>query len=317
MYHPTTRVLTVLELLQAQPGLSGAELAARLEVNRRTVRRYITMLADLGIPIEAERGPYGGYRLRPGFKLPPLMFTDDEAVAITLSLIAARSHRIPANAHIIAGALAKIERVLPDALRERLQAVQSVVTFGPTLAGAQPDGDILLCISAAAAEQRRIRLRYHSLSGKAERSFDPYGVVRHWERWYTVGWCHLRGALRVLRLDRVVSVELETETFTRPPDFDSPTYVLESLATMPWGWPAEVLLETTLEDAQQRFVPGCATFEQVPGGVVLRMDVDRLEWLARLLLTLECPFVIREPPQLRDALREVASEAVALAAREP
>lgn len=86
---------------------------------------------------------------------------------------------------------------------------------------------------------------------------------------------------------------------------------------MPWGWPAEVLLETTLEDAQQRFVPGSATFEQVPGGVVLRMDVDRLEWLARLLLTLECPFVIREPPQLRDALREVASEVVALAAREP
>src|SRR5215207_6977589 len=141
MYHPTTRVLTILELLQARSSLSGAELAERLEVDRRTVRRYITMLQDLGIPIEATRGPYGGYRLRRGFKLPPLMLTDDEALAITLSLIAARRQGSVAEAMTIEGALAKIERVLPDGLRARLQAVQSVVTFNPASAGPQPHGE--------------------------------------------------------------------------------------------------------------------------------------------------------------------------------
>src|SRR3982751_1337134 len=137
MYHPTTRVLTILELLQARPTLSGADLAERLEVDRRTVRRYITMLQDLGIPIEAIRGPLGGYRIRPGFKLPPLMLADDEALAITLSLIAARRQGSAAGALAIEGALAKIERVLPAGLRARLQAVQSVVTFSATPAPPQ------------------------------------------------------------------------------------------------------------------------------------------------------------------------------------
>src|SRR5262245_13611611 len=131
MYHPTTRVLTILELLQARGKLSGAELAARLEVDRRTVRRYIMMLQDLGIPVEATRGTAGGYRLRRGFKLPPLMLSDNEALAITLSLMAARRQNIPADPHTIEGALAKIERVLPDELRVRLQAVQSSVSSIP------------------------------------------------------------------------------------------------------------------------------------------------------------------------------------------
>ena len=104
MYHPTTRVLTILELLQGRPGLSGAEIARELEVNRRTVRRYITMLQDLGIPIEATHGPYGGYRLRPGFKLPPLMLSDDEALAVTLSLIAAQRQGMRVDPTTTAGA---------------------------------------------------------------------------------------------------------------------------------------------------------------------------------------------------------------------
>ncbi len=120
MYHPTTRVLTVLELLQSRPGVSGATIAAQLEVDRRTVRRYIAMLIDLGIPVQAERGPYGGYRLRPGFKLPPLMLSDGEALAVTLSLMAAQRAGVPADPAAIVGARAKIERVLPEALRAQI-----------------------------------------------------------------------------------------------------------------------------------------------------------------------------------------------------
>jgi len=115
MYYPATRLLTVLELLQSRQRISGPELATRLEVDTRTVRRYIMMLQDLGVPVEAERGRYGSYRLRPGFKLPPLMFTDDEALALTLGLLAARKMGLTVAAPAVEGALAKIERVLPTA----------------------------------------------------------------------------------------------------------------------------------------------------------------------------------------------------------
>src|SRR5579864_5540803 len=133
MYHPTTRVLTVLELLQSHRQMSGPRLAERLEVDIRSVRRYITMLQELGIPIEAERGRYGTYRLRPGFKLPPLMFTEDEALALTLGLLAAKRLGLAVAAPAVEGALAKIERVLPATIRERVQAVQEtlVLDFTP------------------------------------------------------------------------------------------------------------------------------------------------------------------------------------------
>src|SRR6266566_7448021 len=129
MYHPTTRVLTVLELLQAHRQMSGPKLAERLEVDVRTVRRYITMLQDLGIPVEAGRGRYGAYRLRPGFKLPPMMFTDDEALALTLGLLAVRQMGLASAAPAVEGALAKIERVLPSSLSRTAQALQDTLIF--------------------------------------------------------------------------------------------------------------------------------------------------------------------------------------------
>jgi predicted DNA-binding transcriptional regulator YafY len=316
MYHPTTRVLTILELLQARQSMSGAELATRLEVDRRTVRRYITMLQDLGIPIEATRGVHGGYRLRRGFKLPPLMLTDDEALAITLSLIAARRQGIAADGLSIEGALAKIERVLPDELRARLQAVQSAVAFSPSQAAPLPDGEIVMIMSAAAQQSRRVLMRYRSQGRETERRLDPYGLVYHAERWYVVGWCHLRREVRVFRLDRVEEAALEDETFARPAEFDSQRHVLEALARAPWGWEVEVLLETTLEDARRRIPPGSALLEPAPGGVVLRANVDRLDWLARTLMLLECSFVVRQPAELRAALRRLAAQAAAQAGRE-
>src|SRR5215475_7045066 len=179
MYHPTTRVLTILELLQSRGSMSGGELAARLEVDRRTVRRYITMLQDLGIPIEGTRGLAGGYRLRPGFKLPPLMLTDDEALAILLSLIAARRQGIPADPHTIEGALAKIERVLPDGLRRRLQAVQSSTVFLAAPAPPQPHSEIVLTLGVAVQRRRRVQIRYRSHREETERGVDPYGLVLH------------------------------------------------------------------------------------------------------------------------------------------
>src|SRR5262245_37568770 len=315
MYHPATRVLTILELLQAKGSLSGAEIAERLEVDRRTVRRYITMLQDLGIPIEGTRGLAGGYRLRPGFKMPPLMLSEEEALAILLSLIAARRQGILADPHTIEGALAKIERVLPEGLRLRLQAVQSSLVFLSAPATPQPPGEMVILLSMATQQQCRVQMRYQSHRDETERRVDPYGLVLHWNHWYLVGWCHLRQDVRVFRVDRILGAVGAGRKFTRPETFDCLQYLHESLAKVEWGYAIEVLLETTMEDAQRRITPGSALIEQTSTGVVIRSHVERLDWVARKLLTFECPFVIRRPQELRDALRAVASEAAALADR--
>lgn len=315
MYHPTTRVLTVLELLQARPGLSGSALAAQLEVDRRTVRRYISMLQDMGIPIETTRGPHGGYRLRPGYRLPPLMLADDEALAVTLSLIAAERQGLSIDPLATAGALAKIERVLPAALRERLGAVRDVVAFHSGAARPRPDGATLVLLSLAVQRGTRVRLRYRSGEEETERAVDPYGLVFHWERWYLAGWCHLRQGPRVFRLDRVRAAEALDESFARPAQFDSVAFVLERLAMAPWGWEVEVLLETTLEAARQSVPAGSVLLEAAPGGVLLRGQYDRLDRLAVQLLLLECPLTVLRPPELREALRGVAARAAELAER--
>src|SRR6266566_7287653 len=205
MYFPTTRVLTILELLQSRQQLSGPELAERLEVNARTVRRYITMLQDLGIPVEADRGRYGSYRLRPGFKLPPLMFTEDEALALTLGLLAAHRLGLTAAAPAVEGALAKIERVLPLALRERVQAVQETLILDLTRTGPTPGSDIVVTLCAAAQQQRRVWINYSSWQSETtERTVDLYGIVYRSGFWYAVGYCHLRAGIRVFRLDHVL-----------------------------------------------------------------------------------------------------------------
>jgi predicted DNA-binding transcriptional regulator YafY len=317
MYHPTTRVLAVLELLQAHPGLSGSELARRLEVDRRTVRRYVEMLQDLGIPVEAERGRYGGYRLRPGFKLPPLMLTEDEALAVTLGLLAAQRLGLTAAAPAVEGALAKVERVLPTAVGERVRTVQE--TLGFTLVPpAQPPADTATVLALTMAVQRaqRVRLDYRSFRGEqTERTLDPYGVVFHAGRWYAVGHDHLRGEVRIFRLDRVLRVELLEATFQRPTGFDSTSYLLAALPKVPRAWPIEVLLETTLEDARRWITPGVVSLEETAGGVLLTTRVGDLDWAARYVVGFGCPFIVRRPPALRAALRHLAAEIVAQAER--
>jgi predicted DNA-binding transcriptional regulator YafY len=307
-------VLAVLELLQAHQRLSGPELAERLEVDLRTVRRYVVMLQDLGIPVEAERGRYGGYRLRPGFKLPPLMLNDDEALAITLGLLAARRLGLAVAAPAVEGALAKVERVLPPAVRGRVAAVQETLATDLTPATEVPTSATVVALSAAAHEGRRVWLRYASAGGtETERAFDPYGLVYLIGRWYAAGHCHLRGDLRVFRLDRIRALEPRDETFARPPGFDSLAYVQETLATMPGAWRAEVLLLVTPEEARRRVPPHMATLEATPDGVLLCFYAESLDWLAREIVALDLPFVVRDPPELRAALRRLADRIAASA----
>src|SRR6266851_2371420 len=289
VYRPTARVLTVLELLQSHGRLTGAELARRLEVDIRTVRNYVETLTDLGIPVEAERGRYGAYRLRPGYKLPPLIFTEDESLALTLSLLLARGNGLAQTSPAVESVLAKIERVLPRATRARIQAVEVTV------------------LSTAVQTGQCVRLQYRSAhSDVTERVFDPHGVVYHAGIWYTIGYFHLRQGQRLFRLDRIKQVEVTSETFSPPVNFDALAALQRALASVPRVWQIEVWLETTLEEVQRQTRFPKAMFEEMDNGVILRVDVEDLPWMARLLAGLGIPFIVHRPLELRDVLGQYA-----------
>jgi len=299
--------LTVLELLQSHGRMTGAELARRLEVNIRTVRDYVEMLLDLGIPVEAERGRYGAYRLRPGYKLPPLIFTEEESMALTLSLVVGREYGLATATPAIEGALAKIERVLPEATRRQVQAVKETVVFESGELHVAPAASIVAVLSSAVQVGRRVHLHYRSARSQAtERAFDPYGVAYHEGYWYTIGYCHLRQGQRLFRLDRIEQVEQLEETFVRPVDFQVLPAVQRALAEVPRVWQVEVWLETTLEQVQRQTRISKAHFEEGEHGVIMRGEVEDLPWMARFLAGLGIPFIIHHPAELRTVVREYA-----------
>jgi predicted DNA-binding transcriptional regulator YafY len=315
---PVTRLLTLLELLQAYRRLSGVELARRLGVAPRTVRRYVATLQEMGIPVGAEAGRYGGYRLRPGFKLPPLMLTDGEALVVVLGLLAARRLGIVPESPAVEGAMAKLDRVLPDLLRDRIHGTQEAVELGLVAgldAGLGFDAGVLLRLGAAAHDRRQVAMSYRARSGAAtRREVDPYGVVFQSGRWYVAAWDHLRGAVRTFRLDRIQEVEVTDRGFERPADFDSIGHVQRSIAAAPWPFTVEVVLDLSLSEARGRVSATVGTLEERPDGVLVRVGCDDLEWAARYLVGLECRFRVLGPPELRQALAGLAAQLAADAA---
>ncbi|AMO98085.1 transcriptional regulator family protein [Collimonas arenae] len=314
MYHPTTRVLAVLELLQTHGRMSGAEMAARLEVDGRTLRRYIVTLEEMGIPITTDRGRHGGYALIAGFKLPPMMFTDDEALALSIGLLAARSLGLAEAAPAVASAQAKLERIMPDNLKRRVSAVDETVKLDLSQAAAPESNAALVILSGAAQNRQRVHMHYRSATGDdSERDFDAYGLAYRGGRWYTVGMCHLRHGLRSFRLDRIGRVLALEQTFMRPADFDALAHLALSVATMPRAFAVEVLLKTDLKTAREQLFDAVGLFEQTADGVLLHNQSDDLDWFARELARLPFAFEIRHPPALRDALKTCASRLLQLA----
>lgn len=309
MYHPTTRLLTILELLQSNPSLTGAELARRLEVEPRSVRRYVQMLQDMGMPVEATYGPGGGYRLRPGFKLPPLMFSEDEATAIVLGLLGTSWLELGLSAVAVEGALAKVTRVLPVRARERLNAVAAHLILSPHNQETRPAAALLIDLGDAIQQRRRIALDYRSYHGQVtHRSVEPYGIAGWLGRWYLAGYCCLREEYRLFRLDRMEHVQMREETFVRDKTFDYEAYVVEQLARMPTGWRVAVEFQATLYAVQQKIPASYGTFEATPQGALFQCDIDDLALLARYLVALNMPFVVHHPPELRDALLQLAGQ---------
>lgn len=318
MYNPTLRLLTILELLQAREQMSGTELAEVLEVDIRSVRRYMTMLQDLGIPVVSSRGRYGTYRLRPGFKLPPLMFTEEEAVAVTLGLMTIQSNGLSFSAPSVEGAKAKVTRVLPERLRERIQILQQVVALRPEsnyfVIRVRPE--LVLQISEAVYRRQQVWLCYSSRKDEqTERLVDPYGLAYWMGRWYMIGYCHLRKDLRAYRLDRIITAQLKPDHFEALPDFDCNEYLLNSFGTFAHTWEIEVILEMSLAEAQRKIPKDYGTVQTRPDGVLYSCRVDDLMDTALFLVNLRCNFVVARPPELQTALGQLANQISELATR--
>jgi predicted DNA-binding transcriptional regulator YafY len=314
MYNPATRLLTILELLQSHDLMSGTELARRLEVDKRSIRRYIVMLQDIGIPIEGTPGLHGGYRLRSGFKLPPLMLTENEATVVTLGLLGIQRLGLTMQSETIEAAIAKIQRVLPQSVRERVQALDSALALDNPASGTVGGSEWLLDLTEATARNQSLLLRYRAESGEeTTREVDPYGVATRLGLWYLVGFCHLRDGMRMFRLDRILQLDSTDQSFVLPPNFDCLRYVMESVAAMPARWPVEILLRLSLAEAEARIPPGYAMLQPISDGVRLGGQFNDLDAVTRFLVSLGCRFVVVEPDELRVALRRLGQEMIDLA----
>lgn len=312
MVHPTTRVLAVLELLQTHRRMTGVEMARRLEVNIRTLRRYITILQDLGVPIIAERGRYGAYELGVGRKLPPMIFTNTEALSLALGLLAVENLSLSEITSAVESARAKLERLLPLELQSQFRALSEAVTLEWSKGSMPSASDVMLRLSRAVQQHQRTHLVYRSGDGEeTERNFDPYGLVHYQGKWYAIGWCNLRQAVRSFRLDRISQVDLMDATFTPPEEFDALSHVIQALASVRRSLAFEILLQTDIDSAEAQNINTLGLLESFENGVLLRGTTDDLDWLARQLAQLSFDFVVREPDDLRVALHRLGEKLLA------
>ncbi|MEU5861914.1 YafY family protein [Nonomuraea sp. NPDC047529] len=320
MSPPTGRVLTLLELLQSGGVRTMAELADRLGVDGRTVRRYVGQLIDLGLPVESVRGRYGGYRLARGHRLPPLMLDDDEALAVLLGLIANRRTSGDAGDTASETAAAKIRRVLPERLARRLDALLESLAFtGPPGGPPAPDAATLLTIADAVRHRRPVSIRYADRAGRrSDRTLHPYGIVSHAGRWYVTGEDPRLGENRTFRLDRVADARALPGSFEAPAGPDPAQRVLSGFATASYRHEVTLRVHATPEQIRARLPAAVATVEEIadePAGEAgpaaerwLRVELraERLDWLPAVLAALDRPFVIERPGELRDLVLAVA-----------
>ena len=228
MANVATRLFTLLMLLQRQPSQKAASLAAELGISVRSLHRYMGMLEEMGIPVYAERGPYGGFSLVRGYKMPPLVFTPEEAVALYLgaSLVSELWGRLYQEA--AQAALAKLEHVLPNEQRQEVAwARRALVVSGLHRADADALLPNLEILRAAVRQQRRVSITYLG-SGQSEstcRQIDPYALVHRWGWWYVAGFCHLRQDVRLFRVDRIQNLEMLEAVFQAPADFNIQAYL--------------------------------------------------------------------------------------------
>jgi predicted DNA-binding transcriptional regulator YafY len=306
----STRLLSLLGLLQTRPHWSGRELAERLEVQPRTLRRDVERLRRLGYPVDATPGVAGGYRLRAGATLPPLLLDDEEAVAIAVGLRTAVSGGVAGIGETSVRALSKLEALLPSRVRRRVQAVGGATVPYPA-AGPVVDPEALLTIATATRDRERLRFTYRSHAGELSRRLvEPQGLVHSGRRWYLVAWDTARADWRTFRVDRIDKTPRPDRRFAprTPPASDLATWVARRVSSARDRYHATVILHAPVDTVTPRVPPASGTVEPLDDGrCILHAGSDWLDGLAIYIANIGVEFEIVEPPELIERVRELAA----------
>lgn len=314
---PTARALRALELLQTRPGATAAELGERLGVTERAARRYVGILREAGIPVESARGPYGGYRLGRGTRLPPVVFTQAEALGLVMAVLDGQPEATDPD-DLVGSALAKVIRALPESVGRQAAALREHASAAPDRHSARPDPDTTSALVAAVAARRRVRVGYRSEAGQEwEAEVDPWAVVVRHGHWYLLCHSHRADATRTYRVDRVRSVQQTADTFEPPAGLDPVAALEENLGTG-WEFTTRVLFDGPLGEVAPWIRRPMGRLEPSGAGCVLVGTTSNpamyaQEWLARV------PFAFRVEggPELRAAVATLASRLAAAVADQP
>lgn len=313
MSNVATRLLSMIFLFQSRRQWTVSELSDELDVSDRTVHRYIGMLEEMGIPLYSERGPYGGFSLLRSYKLPPLIFTPQEATVLYMGARLVADIWGKTFQDAVTGLTAKLDNVLPDDIRQEVQRTQRRLVV---MAGANRDyspyHDLMAVLRDCMAASRQVRLRYHSFSRvETDRVVDPYALSFRWGNWYLIGFCHLREEMRTFRIDRIQDFTPLTEPFQMPRDFDAKSYLEES---MRWESQFEVVVRMEPEAApemRERSGEWLQVTDNEDGSVTVRFDVDNLNWAAGWVLSWGRLARALEPPELVEKVKAAALELLA------
>jgi predicted DNA-binding transcriptional regulator YafY len=308
----SARLLRLLSLLQTPRDWTGAELADRLEVSTRTVRNDIERLRSLGYPVHATRGSVGGYRLEAGAVVPPLLLDDDEAIAVAVGLRTSAGGAIGGIEETALRALAKLEQVLPQRLRRRVNAVQAFTVLVPPRDDEPTiDPDVLTLLAGACRDRVRLRFGYRDREGApSRREAEPYRLVNWGRRWYLVAWDIDREDWRTFRVDRLVPrLPLGARFATRPlPDEDIAAYVARGVTGSNWGFRARIVVHAPAAQVSERIGRWVGTVEPIDeGSCLLDAGAPSPEMMAVYLGLLDADFTVTDPPELVDHLRRLAA----------
>ncbi|MFI5685936.1 helix-turn-helix transcriptional regulator [Streptomyces sp. NPDC051636] len=304
------RLLQLLSLLQTPREWPGGELADRLGVSRRTVRRDVDRLRELGYPVQASMGADGGYRLVAGKAMPPLVLDDEEAVAIAVGLRAGAGHAVAGVDEASVRALAKLEQVLPARLRHRVSTLQAATTPLTSGDGASIAPETLTVMASTVAGRERLRFAYRARDGSESRRLtEPYRLVSTGRRWYLVAYDLDRGDWRTFRVDRVSEPFATGVRFAARelPEGSAAEYLRRSIQRRQESYAYVVAFAESADFVASRVPAWAGRPEPVDsGGCVLRGESgDPVEWLAVRLAMVGCDFVVREPEELVRCVREL------------
>lgn len=300
---PTARALLALELVQGSPGITADRLADKLGVSERAARRYVGILREAGIVIESVRGPYGGYRLGRGLRLPPLMFSAAEALGLVMAVLDGH-HDACDPTDPVGGALGKIMRALPGPVAAQAEAVRRTTAPAPDRGAARPDPDTTTALVRACANQRRVRFGYRSEAGSQwVTEVDPWAVVVRHGRWYLLCRSVTKDAVRAYRIDRVGAVEVLDDTFRPPADLD-PVVMLEQHLALGWEYDVEVVIDAPFDTVARCLPRTLGLLEPLDAGTTrLVGSTSNPVWYAEQLAATPAPYRIVQCPELQQAAR--------------